>query len=164
MTRASLVVLAALVCVLGACQTQSPSERLLLKNQQSVEDAAGIIAAAALTSIDDDTQRAGVARRMEVVAAAVEKASSSQTDLSGVDAIVREELADWDSRYRPLVLTITTATMNMVARNVDEIATRTTANTREKLLVTRTLLHAAAQGIHKAAAEFPHPTAATGPK
>lgn len=141
----SLSALLLFVCLTG-CQTNQPTDynQLILKNQTAIRSVSQFSTAMSLASIESVKDRTQAARSTYEIATAINKASGTQTDLSGVNQIAEQYLNQWNSPYKPVVGSAINLLSTTVQSWIDTYYASADADTRLKAL--RALLLYASQG------------------
>jgi len=145
LTYLSLVMVLCLSGLMGCQQTGTQTwDQIIVANQPLIRSATQLATATAMLSVAE-VDRPAAARLVYEIAVAVEKVSATQTDLSGVDAIAQQYLAQWNSQYK-VVVGVLVNTLEVTVQGYIQ-AFFANAPNDVKIKALQALLQSASQGV-----------------
>jgi hypothetical protein len=139
-----LLILAVTVGLTGCQSTFQTWDQIIIANQSLIKSAAQLATATAMLSVIE-ADRPAAARLSYEIAVAIEKASATQTDLSGVDAIAQQYLSQWNSPYKVVVGSIVNTLETIVQSYIQSFFANAPNDTKIKAL--QSFLQSASQGV-----------------
>lgn len=152
------VVLAAamlLLPLLGGCQANPNVDQAILNNEGAIQGTASVITSAALIGVPT-TDRTKTAQEINLIATAIHGVSGTQVDLTGVDALVAQQLAKWNSPDAPMVAGLAKSLETLVQTYVNS-SVPATATPDQRTAALQALLAYASQGVMDATAPYLQP-------